>query len=294
MPSSPWFENDPVRDLDTLIVYMESWGNITGDIRPDINSFLHTQGWYAPSVGEETIVGVGCPASPEAARNRQRAFAGTLPFKGEVVTSTGGRVPYRRPPYSLVDNALMVMGDAAFMNKPFSGEGVVSAFTACRIAAEVAAEALAGDDLSRESLWPYNRRYFADQGAKFAFLMAVLPALVALSEEEIEYLFTVPGLLTEEGTRALNLDYEVASDPAAALQVGLGIARGVIGGKLGPGKLAKIAGTGIVAARLSGLYARYPEHPMDFGGWVRKVGPLWRTADKAKHDYMGGLVKQWS
>jgi digeranylgeranylglycerophospholipid reductase len=294
MPSSPWFENDPIQDLDTLIVYMESWGDIVGDIRPDINSYLHTQGWYAPSVGEEIIVGVGCPASPDAAKNRQRAFAGTLPFKGKVVSATGGRVPYRRPPYSLVDNGLMVMGDAAFMNKPFSGEGVVSAFTGCRIAAEVAAEALAKDDLSREALWPYNRRYFSDQGAKFAFLIAVLPALVALSEEEIDYLFTVPGLLTEEGTQALNLEYEVASDPSAALGVGLGIIKGVIGGKLGLGRLASIARMGVVAGRLGGLYRRYPEQSMDFGGWLRKVEPLWRIADDAKHDYMSRLVRQWS
>jgi flavin-dependent dehydrogenase len=293
MPPSPWFENDSIQDLDTLIVYMESWRDVVGDIKPDINSYLHTQGWYAPSVGEETIVGVGCPASPDAARNRQRAFAATLPFKGEVVSATGGRVPYRRPPFSLVDNGLMVMGDAAFMNKPFNGEGVVSAFTACRIAAEVAAEALAGDDLSREALWPYNQRYFRDQGAKFAFLIAVLPALVALNEEEVDYLFTVPGLLTEEGTQALNLEYEVASDPAAALQVVLGIVKGVVGGKLGLGKLASIAKMGVVAGRLGGLYQRYPEHPMDFGGWLHKVEPLWRAADKAKHDYMARLVKQW-
>ena len=294
MPPSPWFENDPIQDLDTLIVYMESWRDIVGDIKPDINSYLHTQGWYAPSVGEETIVGVGCPASPNAARNRQKAFAEKLPFKGEVVSATGGRVPYRRPPYSLVDNGLMVMGDAAFMNKPFNGEGVVSAFTGCRIAAEVAAEALAGDDLSREALWPYNLRYFRDQGAKFAFLLAVLPALVALSEEEIDYLFTVPGLLTAEGTQALNLEYEVASDPAAVPQVVLGIVRGVIGGKLGLGKLASIVRMGLVAGRLGGLYRRYPEHPLDFGGWLRKVEPLWGIADKVKHNYMARLVSQWA
>ena len=52
-----------------------------------------------------------------------------------------GKTPYRRSPYSLVGNGFMVMGDAAFQTKPFSGEGVTSSFTACRIAAEVAAEA---------------------------------------------------------------------------------------------------------------------------------------------------------
>ena len=54
----------------------------------------------------------------------------------------------------------MVMGDAAFQTKPFSGEGVTSSFTACQIAAEVAAQALGRGDVSRESLWDYNVRYF--------------------------------------------------------------------------------------------------------------------------------------
>ena len=65
MPSTPWFESDPIADMDTLVVYMESWGDLAGDLKPDINSFLHFQGWYAPSYGDEMIVGVGMPASPE-------------------------------------------------------------------------------------------------------------------------------------------------------------------------------------------------------------------------------------
>ncbi|MDY6795096.1 MAG: NAD(P)/FAD-dependent oxidoreductase [Actinomycetota bacterium] len=292
MPSSPWLENDPVHDLDTLVVYMESWRDIVGDIEPDINSYLHAQGWYAPSVGEEIIVGIGCPASPDAARNRHKAFAATLPFAGEASSVTIGRVPYRRPPYSLVDNGFMVVGDAAFMSKPFNGEGVVSALTACRIAAEVAADALSRDDLSKEALWPYNLRYFRDQGSKFAFLMAVIPCLASLGEDEIEYLFTVPGLLTAEGTQVLNLEYELVSNPADALRVLLGIARGVVGGKLSPRKLASIAEVGIAAARLKGFYERYPEHPVEFGGWLRKVEPLWRGADEVKHDFMTGVMRE--
>ena len=71
-----------------------------------------------------------------------------------------GKTPYRRSPYSLVGNGFMAMGDAAFQTKPFSGEGVTSSFTACQIAAEVATEALRRGDVSRESLWDYNVRYF--------------------------------------------------------------------------------------------------------------------------------------
>ncbi|NPV59869.1 MAG: NAD(P)-binding protein [Actinobacteria bacterium] len=69
VPASPWFENDPVADMDTLVVYMESWGDLAGDLKPDINSFLHFQGWYAPSHGDEMIVGWACPRAPRGRGN---------------------------------------------------------------------------------------------------------------------------------------------------------------------------------------------------------------------------------
>jgi flavin-dependent dehydrogenase len=292
--ASPWFENDHIADLDTLIVYMESWSDLQGDVRPGINSYLHFQGWYAPSRGDEMIVGVGMPASPEGARRRQHAFSATLPFKGRAASSTGGRVPYRRSPYSLVDNGLLVVGDAAFMNKPFNGEGVTSAFTACRIAAEVAADALARDDLSREALWPYNTRYFRDQGAKFAFLTAVMPAVVSLSQEEIDYLFTVPGIITEEGTQALNLEYELKSDPASSLRSLPALLKGIASGKLRLDSVVNIVRMGMTAGSIKKLYEGYPEHPVAFGAWVDKVRPLWSKADKARHDYFERLLREWA
>ncbi|MDD3719439.1 MAG: NAD(P)/FAD-dependent oxidoreductase [Actinomycetota bacterium] len=293
LPDSPWIENDPIADLDTLIVYMESWGDLQGEVGADINSFLHFQGWYAPSYGDELIVGVGMPASPEGARKRQQAFAATLPFTGRAVSSTGGRVPYRRPPLSLLDSGLMVVGDAAFLNKPFNGEGVTSAFTACAIAAEVAADALARDDLTREALWPYNARYFRDQGAKFAFLAAAMPAVVSLSQEEIDFLFTVPGIFSEEGTRALNLEYELKSDPATALRSLPALLAGIATGKLRPGSVAAIVKMGMTAATLRKLYEAYPEHPVAFGAWAEKVKPLWEKADAARHGYFRRLLREY-
>ena len=75
----------------------------------------------------------------------------------------------------------MTVGDAAFMTKPFSGEGVTSGFTACQIAVETIDEAIKNGDVSKAALWPLNHRYFTDQGAKFAGLFAQLPAAAELS-----------------------------------------------------------------------------------------------------------------
>lgn len=294
LPATPWFENDPIDDIDTLVVYMESWGELEGDRRPGINSYLHFQGWYAPSYGEEMIVGVGMPASLEGAKKRHQAFAATLPFKGVTKSSTTGRVPYRRPPFSLVDNGVMVVGDAAFMNKPFSGEGVTSAFTACAIASEVASEALSRDDLTREALWPYNVRYFRDQGAKFAFLTALMPALVSLTQREIDFLYSVPGVFSEEGTRALNLEYELKSDPAQTLRALPTLAGGIAAGRLRLESVARMARMAAAAGALRKLYESYPEHPVDFGAWAKKARPLWKKADDERHAYFRRVLSEYA
>ncbi|WP_287152958.1 NAD(P)/FAD-dependent oxidoreductase [Candidatus Solincola tengchongensis] len=294
MPSTPWWESEPVEDMDTLVVYMESWKELEGEFNPGINSYLHFQGWYAPSYGEEMIVGVGMPASRDGARRRHRAFASTLPFRGVTAWCTEGRVPYRRPPLSLVDNGIMVVGDAAFMNKPFSGEGVTSGFAACRIAADVAAEALAEDDLTREALWPYNVRYFRDQGAKFAFLAAFMPAVVSLSPREVDFLYSVPGIFTEEGTVALNLEYEMRSDPVETARAFPVLAGGIASGKLRPASVTRLALMGSVAAKLRRLYEAYPEHPATFASWADRVRPLWRKADRVRHDYFRKLIREWA
>jgi flavin-dependent dehydrogenase len=143
MPPGPWLENDPFTPADTIFVYMETWADVEGTLGPGVDSFPQYIGWCAPGPGNTRIVGVGMGGGMEAARARHRELVASVPFKGTVLGSTGGCIPFRRPPYSLVDNGLAVVGDAACMNKPFSGEGVTSGFAGCAILVEVADRALA-------------------------------------------------------------------------------------------------------------------------------------------------------
>ena len=290
MPDSRWFENEPLEDRDTIFVYMETWRDIKGELPPGVNGHPYFQGWCAPGPEDTRIVGTGMTGSYEAAKKRHGRFAGRLPFEGTVETSAGGRIPYRRPPFSLVDNGLMVAGDAAFMNKPFSGEGVTSAFAACLAAIEVASEALEADDLSREALWRYNTLYFRDQGAKFAFMTAMLPAVMGVSEAEMDLFFTVPGLLTESGALAMNEDYEIENDPAAVVKALPYIAGGLLRGELRASTLASLARAGAAAGRLKKQYGRYPDHPMGFASWLEKVVPLWKHAEEVKYRYFDSVA----
>ena len=285
MPESPWFENDPISPSDTIFVYMETWSDIDGDMGAGVNTYPDMLGWYAPGPGETTIVGVGAGGGFEAARRRHREMVATLPFRGRVLGSAMGRVPYRRPPMSLVDNGLMVVGDAACMNKPFSGEGVTSGFTGCSITVDVAAGAIAGSDATREALWSYNARYFRDQGAKFAMLLSVLPAAAGMRPEEMDYLFDVPGLLTEEGSLAMQRDFELGGGRGQAIEALPGILGGMLSGRLGASSLLKLAVAALNGWALRRLYERYPEHPFDFPAWKRKAIPLWKRADRARYRY---------
>jgi electron-transferring-flavoprotein dehydrogenase len=192
-----------------------------------------------------------------------------------VIKRTQGRTPYRRSPYSLVGNGFMVMGDAAFQTKPFSGEGVTSSFTACQIAAEVAADALRRDDVSRQALWPYNVRYFRDQGAKFASLFVQLPAAAELSRREVDYLFHQDLIFSGEDFYQMNLNYETEMGLGKTISMGAKLLWGVLAGRFSSASLKRLLAVSSTAEKIKALYQEYPESPADFEPWLAQVRPLW-------------------
>ncbi|GEM_PF-315212 len=284
MPGSPWFENDRISDKDTIFVYMETWEDIQGRLNLGFNSFIHYQAWCAPGPGDTTIVGIGMAGSSEAARERHRRFVEKVGLKGKVLSSTNGRIPYRRPPFSLVDNGVMVAGDAAFQNKPFSGEGVTSAFTACQIVADVAYSALEKDDVTRESLWDYNRLYFSGQGAKFAQIMATVPATMKATEDEMNYLLKTPGFMTAESSIALQRDYETGGG-SLDLNALSYLARCIASRKISPRLIGEIIFSGFLGSALRKHYENYPEHPAQFYSWKKRAEALWRRAEAIRYSY---------
>ena len=101
-----------------------------------------------------------------------------------------GFTPYRRPPYSLVSDSFIALGDAACITKPSCGEGVTAAMVQMDAALEVILPLFKeGKECSRDNLWIINKKYIDAQGADFANQMAVLIGAVASSAEENEYFF---------------------------------------------------------------------------------------------------------
>jgi hypothetical protein len=222
------------------------------------------------------ILGIGQPGSYETAWQKHREWREEyFGDPGRVIKRTQGRTPYRRSPYSLVGNGFMVMGDAAFQTKPFSGEGVTSSFTACQIAAEVAVEALRQGDVSRERLWPYNVRYFRDQGAKFASLFVQLPAAAELSRREVDYLFHNDLVFSSEDFEQMNLHYATEMGLGRTVSMGAKLLLGVAGGRFSWESFRRLLDVSSTADKIRALYERFPEDPTGFESWVAEAKPLW-------------------
>ncbi len=281
LPDRLGLETDAIRPTDFLYVILQYWDNVeekkTGTFPSGLNFYPFHKAFINPSYGDGAIVGIGQPERLKLAEKVQNEFlAERFPnVKHTLVKKTWGRTPYRRPPFSLVSDGFMTVGDAAFMTKPFSGEGVTSGFTACQIAVETIDTAIKNGDVSKAALWPLNHRYFTDQGAKFAGLFAQLPAAAELSRSDVNYLFTKDIIFSSFDFESMNTDFEV--------KMGLGrlisVAAKLIGGRL-TGGLSKegfkalMAAMGI-AGKVRKHYEAYPKNPARFAKWEKKAKKLW-------------------
>jgi hypothetical protein len=177
-----------------------------------------------------------------------------------------------------VANGFMVMGDAAFQTKPFSGEGVTSSFTACQIAAEVATAALAQGDVSRGALWGYNTRYFRDQGAKFASMFVQLPAAAELSRHEVDYLFHNDLIFSSEDFRQMNLHYATEMTLGKTVSLAGRLVWGVATGRFSAASLGRLLKVSTTAGQIRKHYEQFPGDPAGFDAWLAGAKPLWGEA----------------
>jgi len=285
LPDDFGMENDPIRDEDTLFVCLEFRDGFEGEHPTGLNFYPFHKAFWNPSRGEGAILGIGQPGSYEYAWQKHREWREEyFGDPGQVLQRKQGKTPYRRSPYSLVGNGFMVMGDAAFQTKPFCGEGVTSSFTACQIAAEVAAEALRRGDVSREGLWDYNVRYFRGQGAKFAALFVQLPAAAELERREVDFLFHHGLIFSGEDFRQMNLNYETEMGLGQTVAMAARLVGGVLSGRFSAASFRRLLGVSGTAAKIKALYRRFPEDPAEFPAWVGEARGLWGEGEDVKRE----------
>jgi flavin-dependent dehydrogenase len=87
----------------------------------------------------------------------------------------------------MVGNGIALVGDAACLVNPVHGGGIGPSMLSGFLAGKTIVEALEKDNVNREALWPYNRRYMDMYGGKQASLDIFRLLLVSSSDEDLDY-----------------------------------------------------------------------------------------------------------
>ena len=248
-------------------VYMEYWSDVAQPPQSGVHSYAGPNAWTA-SYETYWIVGMGRPVPLEQLKAEHRQWFGErFPSGGKIDRAVSGAIPYAFPPPTLVEDGLLVLGDAAATNKPFNGEGIASGMIPVKIAAEILPDAVKAGG-TRAALWEINRRYFTGQGAKFAFLLAVGKSLLTLSEDELATAFDI-GLVEAEDLRQTFHDYHITRPVAEWL---LPLARLL----RHPNMARKYGGAFFKAAQVARHFENFPE-PDGHAAWARRFREMAAT-----------------
>ncbi|TFG00537.1 MAG: NAD(P)/FAD-dependent oxidoreductase [Promethearchaeota archaeon] len=243
--------------------------------------------WFGPSLGEnQAILGVGQPGSYENARLAREDFLSEInlpPY--EILKEEKGFTPYRRPPYSLVADAFLCIGDAAAITYPFSGHGVTATWMLCKIAAKVISfELKKGGYLTKERLWDINVNYFRDQGAKFAALLTQLSGILNFNKKEWSY-FLKSGLIYKTGDDDELPEPNQEFEEDMSIKEMIGFISKIIGGlikrKLSLTNVKKLLKANSLANDIKNHYERFPMSSDEFQPWVNEAKKLWQKKKTA-------------
>jgi flavin-dependent dehydrogenase len=250
-----------------VILHYVTLKDPAGD-KVDMNtSWLYYKTWIAPREQPGgAIIGVGANLSFEYARFCYERFASRIALPGHRLDYTEeSSSPYRRPPYSFVGNGFIVLGDAACITNPWSGEGVPYGWLLCRIGAEEASAALKTPGIaSRDALWQTNVRYAQEQGADFASNLAMLSGAVNCSPEENDYEFRKSIIFQADGEKPGSLPLQLLG--------------ALVSGGISARSLGKLLGAASIGGKIKKHYLAFPRDPANYEAWVKGADALWAKA----------------
>ncbi len=234
--------------------------------------------WIAPQHDPDgAIIGIGHAHSFAHAEKAYEEFTSsvTLP-EHEVLYKEQGTTPYRRPPYSFVADGFLAIGDSACTTKSFSGEGVTSGWTLCKIAAETIAPMIAsGAAATRRNMWRVNTEYMRGQGAKLAHIMGWLGSAVSCTMSEQEFMFKNDIVFSDKALTDTNRHFEAKMSVVEMLGWAVKMLGGVCSGQF---RLLTVFGmlrSLSIAGRIKKHYERYPDSEEAFDGWRQEADVLW-------------------
>ena len=108
-------------------------------------------------------------------------------FDYEIVEKYKGFIPIYDSENKLVENRVLLIGDAASQVKPTSGGGLLIAFDSCKIASRYITEAIQKDDIG--ILQGYQEEFTKKYSKEFNYQFKVQNTLNLLNDNDLDYLF---------------------------------------------------------------------------------------------------------
>jgi geranylgeranyl reductase family protein len=230
--------------------------------------------WIFPKAGARVNAGLGVCMRGKFPNPKKQFYEYILKnplFEGSLLLNGGAWYdPTRRPLDNMVGNGVVIVGDAACLVNPIHGGGIGPSMLSGCLAGKAIIEALELGDVSRRSLWQYNRRYMEKYGTKQAGLDVFRFLLLTSSDEDLSYGMRCK-LLTEEDVLKAGLGEEFHLKITET-------ARRVFRGLKRVGFMKKLKLTVKFMNEVKAHYGSYPEIPEKFQEWRMKTEALFKEA----------------
>ncbi len=232
--------------------------------------------WFFAESGNKVNVGLGVAMTNNFPNPKDQFYQNFLSmplFDGSLVINAGTWYdPTRRPLDCMTGNGIVIVGDAACQVNPIHGGGMGPSMRGGVCAGETIVETIQKDDVSRDGLWSYNRRYMHSYGAKQAGLDVFRLLLQGLGDEGLNYVME-HRLITEEDLLKASMGGDARIN---ITEKTLRVFRGLR--KLGLLKKLRDAANLLIQVRQH--YENYPTSPQGFNSWRRKAQDMVKEAEK--------------
>ena len=142
--------------------------------------------WVIPLKGNQYRVGLFSNRNHKIQNDVLRRFLDSN-FEYEIIEKYKGFIPVFDDKNKLVENRLILIGDAAAQVKPTSGGELLIAFDACRMACRHVADAIANDDMA--ILKGYESEFRNKYLKEFNYQFKVQKTLDLLCDDDLDHLF---------------------------------------------------------------------------------------------------------
>lgn len=236
--------------------------------------------WEAPQADPTgAILGIGANFSFDYAEKIYAEFEKAIPLPCHTVQHIErGATPYRRPPYSMVADRFIAMGDAACLTKPSCGEGVSSSMVQCDIAVSVIDQLLKEHQpLNRSALWTINKQYIEKQGKAFASQLATVSGAVGTNAKENDFFFKEDIVFSAKSFEAMAEGKEMTFSGNEISSMAAKMLWGVFTGKLRIKTICALLKALKNGNQIAEIYSKYPEREEGFETWVQQADATWRA-----------------